>query len=326
MLPNQYKQVFRYHPRLGYWYREKIDFRVQSQSIDKHYYRIATNKIGARCNHDDFSEKKKKKLLFLGCSFTAGDGVSNGFRFTDIIEKENNDLKSFNYALSGSGNDQQLIIKNIFEKKINPDFLILSSYTGCIGRNVQKSRIAYDQLRGVMINRPKPYFQLKKNKIVFNHKVVPKAFLGPLKLNKNNDSSFIKFSKKLFNLSKGVFEREKWLDDQMYYSKNATPYILSKLIIKKLVASSNAKKKILMPLPSPRDFLINKTPNYINFFKSIVDELNDDNLIFFNIYSDIKKLNNFDISSLFFSGDGHPNRKGHNLIANYLLNKLDNSI
>ena len=82
MLNNQYKQIFKYHPKLGYWYRRKINLRIQSQSLDKHYYRIVTNKLGARCNHDNFTEKKRKKILFIGCSYTAGDGVSNGFRFT----------------------------------------------------------------------------------------------------------------------------------------------------------------------------------------------------------------------------------------------------
>ena len=66
--------------------------------------------------------------MFVGCSYTAGDGVSNNERFSDLLETIAADVQCHNYALSGSGQDQQTLIHKHFVPRIKPDVLILSPY------------------------------------------------------------------------------------------------------------------------------------------------------------------------------------------------------
>ena len=74
--------------------------------------------------------------LFIGCSFTAGDGVSNSERFTDNLN-----TSSYNAGISGSGFVQQCLIAEYCANFIQPKRLIISPYIGCIQRNFLKEGI-----------------------------------------------------------------------------------------------------------------------------------------------------------------------------------------
>ena len=163
---NYYRPIFKYNSIWGYWFRENFYGRVPSMGLFHNYHTIQTNSVGARTTNDiNLLEKDKKKIMFVGCSYTAGDGVSNKDRFSDIIEETIGDIRTHNYALPGSGNDQQHLIHNYFAPLINPDVLVLSPYVGCIGRNILKSRPTLDPLTNFIVQRPKPYFKIENDKL-----------------------------------------------------------------------------------------------------------------------------------------------------------------
>jgi hypothetical protein len=65
-------------------------------------YVIETNSVGARCFHEPTDTPSGyRKILFVGCSFTAGDGVANPSRFTDLLGTRFQHLHVHNYGLTG---------------------------------------------------------------------------------------------------------------------------------------------------------------------------------------------------------------------------------
>ena len=88
---------------------------------------METNSVGARCRHEIGPTGEAVKILFIGCSSAAGDNVSNLDRFSDVLEELIPRVVSHNYALSGSGHDQQLLIHREFASLIDPDVLVLDA-------------------------------------------------------------------------------------------------------------------------------------------------------------------------------------------------------
>ncbi|KMZ11759.1 hypothetical protein BHUM_04341 [Candidatus Burkholderia humilis] len=98
-------------------------------------------------------------MLVFGDSYTAGDGVSNGKRYSDLLEEHLPDTKVLNFGLSGSGTDQQYLIYREFAKKIEFDAIVISVLVENITRNVVKHREWADR-EGDALYVPKPWFEL----------------------------------------------------------------------------------------------------------------------------------------------------------------------
>ena len=103
------KQIFEYHPLIGYKFIPDLKTRIQHEAGG---YLLRTNNWGFRSEHDFTVEKKAdtKRILFFGDSFTAGDGVSNKSRYTDLLGLSLPNTEIFNFGLPGSGTDQQFIL------------------------------------------------------------------------------------------------------------------------------------------------------------------------------------------------------------------------
>lgn len=73
------RQIFEYHPVIGYRFIPGITARVPHESGG---YLIKANQAGFRSDHEVTREKPSGvfTVLLFGDSFTAGDGVSNQYR------------------------------------------------------------------------------------------------------------------------------------------------------------------------------------------------------------------------------------------------------
>ena len=102
------RQIFKYDPIIGYRYIPGLRARIPHEGGG---YLFQVNSSGFRCRHDFTPRKKegKRRILLFGDSFTAGDGVSDGKRFGDILEELIPDLEVYNFGLPGSGTDQQYL-------------------------------------------------------------------------------------------------------------------------------------------------------------------------------------------------------------------------
>jgi hypothetical protein len=165
------RELFEYHPVIGYRFIPNIKARIPHENGG---YLISVNDSGFRCDHN-FSKNKskdKRRIIVFGDSFTAGDGISNGYRYTDILEKAVDNLEVYNFGLSGSGTDQQYLIYKEFAEGMEYDLMIIAVLVENIRRVAGHYRIWNDE-KGQPVYYAKPYFVIDNGMLTLKN-VPPK--------------------------------------------------------------------------------------------------------------------------------------------------------
>jgi len=156
-VPPLHRQLMQHDDILGYKFAPGLKVRIQHEGGG---YLVKTNKAGFRCDNEVIAKKPKAhRVLVFGDSYTAGDGVSNGKRFSDVIEQTRDDTEVLNFGLSGSGTDQQYLIFRKYAEEIEYDAVVISVLVENIERNVAKSREWTDR-SGESLCVSKPWFEL----------------------------------------------------------------------------------------------------------------------------------------------------------------------
>jgi hypothetical protein len=161
MLAAQYeqshRQLMQHNPIYGYKFLPSLKMRVEHEGGG---YLIKTNREGFRCNSEVTPEQSKgKRILVFGDSYTAGDGVSNGKRYSEVLEKNLDDTEVLNFGLSGSGTDQQYLIYQQYAEKVEHDMVVIGVLVENIQRIVLESREWSDR-DGQPLIVPKPWYEL----------------------------------------------------------------------------------------------------------------------------------------------------------------------
>jgi lysophospholipase L1-like esterase len=166
------RQLFEYHPLLGYRFVPNLKARVPHESGG---YLVQVNEQGFRSNKNFASTRTddKRRVLLFGDSFTAGDGVSNNKRYSDVLEDSATDLEVYNYGLSGTGTDQQYLIWRECTREVEHDVVVISVLVENIRRNVSRYR-RYADLSGVERAYGKPYFSLDGDALTLHHVPAPR--------------------------------------------------------------------------------------------------------------------------------------------------------
>lgn len=323
-----YRSIFRYHEEFGHWFRSNHRLRFASDEPDKASYTVTTNSVGARTHRETGDRNpSRRRALFIGCSMTAGDGVTNRCRFSDLLEEKLPWVEGHNYALSGSGNDQQFLIHRAFADKVDPQVLVLSPFTGCAGRNGHSDRITCDPLTGTLVARAKPVFSLIDGKLDLGEFPVPRLTLmsdKPMGRQKAGDAAPAGWRsgvrKMIERLSPRQWVRRNWSPLNSLYGDADDPlYQLSKAILLETLRSSNAQHKFLMPLPAAQDIRSPRRANYMEFYREVADET-DAHLI--DVIQSLSKLPQRQRQALFFQADGHLSELGHLFVADILADAL----
>lgn len=167
------RSMFEYHPSIGYRFIPGIKARVRTKEGG---YLIKGNNLGFRCNRDATNTKPKGKarVLVFGDSFTAGDGVRNEHRYTDLLETLVRNIEVFNFGLPGSGTDQQYLIFETFARDLGADLIILGVLVENIRRNVSRYRPYLDD-RGKTVLYAKPFYTLEHDGLKLHNHPVPRA-------------------------------------------------------------------------------------------------------------------------------------------------------
>ena len=151
------RRQFKYDHDIGYRFIPNIKIRVIHESGG---YLFKTNSDGFRSDNNFFTKKNssisKKRILIFGDSYTAGDGVSNGQRYTDILESKLQNVEVFNFGLPGTGTDQQYLIWKKFAKEIECDAIVIGLQLENIRRIVATAR-QFKNLEGKTVLVPKPF-------------------------------------------------------------------------------------------------------------------------------------------------------------------------
>jgi hypothetical protein len=306
-----HRSIFKKNNNWGYSYRSNLNARFLSPDPKLGSYLIQSNSEGFRThlNSQDFVKSSRKKILLIGCSFAAGDGVSNNQRFFDIFCNESG-YTFYNAAIPGTGHDQQLLILRYLVKKLRPDYVLFAPYSGCANRNLTSSRTFHDPLHGGYTNRPKPFFKISDGLLYLKNMPIPAWEI--LSKDKKNH----KFTNILSQLT--YFRLKEF--NKIYTGHDKYGNLLTKTIIKEIFSLTvqNGAKLIIMPLPAEHD--VTSTSNHVNsFYSKLSEELN---FFYIDLQSKIDKLDNEKIENFFISFDGHYSPNGHQIIAEIFKNSV----
>ena len=165
------RELMRHHPGTGRTFLPSLKTRVMHEGGG---YLVATNAAGFRSSREFHAERPcgKRRVLVFGDSFTAGEGVSNKHRYTDVLEAALEHTEIYNYGVPGTGTDQHYLTYRTFAKCVPCDLIVISVLVENIRRVAARFRpfIAPD---GAVRLLPKPYFTLDEGRLALHGVPVP---------------------------------------------------------------------------------------------------------------------------------------------------------
>ena len=321
-----FRQVIQYDKKLGHKF-------VPNQTACFKYgngtYLIETDENGFR-NTKNKARRGKIKIVCLGDSFTAGDGVSNHQRFTDLLEQMY-DCEVINLAVSGYGIDQQVLAYEEFGRSIAHDLVLFTPFIEDINRNLLAAREGIDRVTGKIVEIPKPYFVLENGELTLKNQPVPKnrkeskgTILGSGNAAPGTKSPIrilaYKFKKAIVNLPQ---ESKRWVRinvlNRTSYPQtedlNSEAWKITTPIINRLKKLANGKQLIIFPLPSMKMVQRGETSKHlIAAFKSFEDA----NTRVFDLYPTLKIAHVPKQETVFLNICWHFSQSGHQLVANQI--------
>jgi hypothetical protein len=250
-------QLFQYHPVIGYTFIPDLKTRIEHEGGG---YLVGTNAAGFRCEHQ-FSKTKtadKFRILLFGDSFTAGDAVSNKYRYGDVLETSSPGIEVFNFALPGTGTDQHYLVWREIASKFEHDLVIIAAQVENIRRVAARYRLSITAAGGQVL-MPKPYFELEPDGSLSLKSVpVPNETVNPEAL-PDVEREYVDQGGRMFWLRtlvnkmggpvKDIAQRVSGYQPLPEYDKpDGAEWTLMKAILKQWT-SEIAKPVVVMPLP-----------------------------------------------------------------------------
>jgi len=245
------RQVFEYHPLVGWWHLPNLYARVP---LGQTYHRLITNSAGMRSEREYPKSRPtgRKRVVFLGDSYTAGDGVSNGDRFTDLLEQRFPHLDALNFGLNGSGTDQQLLIYEAMAADYEADAYVLCICIENIARNLYDCFPSYDWREQQVAYRPKPYFKLEDGELTLSNSPVPRER---------------RLAESLDDWRYGFPYIPGDPDPYaIYNSPDSEHWRIMKAILHRFLAAVKGAPVFLVPMPMYNHYLGEHAPNYMHRF------------------------------------------------------------
>jgi hypothetical protein len=279
-----------------------------------------TNSKGLRDKEYSYMKPKDKiRILAFGDSFTFGEGVGDGERFTDIPENYFSNLEIINFGVPGYGLDQELVYFVAEGLKYSPDYVII--FISVVDVNRYSTNIIRNGtvvLENVVTEKPisdSSTLFLRKDDTFFN--------TGSSFIIKNSYLfSFLNYQITLFRLKGKLeqFDRKMWEDirkspeirkkllenrNYAYYIRNRTEMLIRKF---NEICKENDIKLIIIKIDDTRGLdYIAKLDSNISYY-----DLTD------GLIAEGKKY------SLYFKYDGHYNKKTHHYIGEKIIEILRN--
>ena len=166
-----HRMILRYDAGIGHRFVPGLQARIPGETGG---WFVRTNAQGFRSDVDFVPAKgSRPRILFFGDSYTAGDGVSNEDRYTDRLGAMLG-AEVYNFGLSGTGSDQQLLIFETLAKEIQADLVVIAP---CV-ENIERNKVAYresiDRVTGRRMLQPKPFFTLDDGALNLHQVPVPR--------------------------------------------------------------------------------------------------------------------------------------------------------
>jgi hypothetical protein len=250
------RSLFQYHPVFGFHFVPGLRARVQHEAGG---YLVRTNAAGFRSDREFVTERAGGvfRVLLFGDSYTAGDGVSNGQRYSDLVETLLPGIEVYNYGLPGTGTDQHLLVYREMAASVDHDAIVIAVQVENVRRVVARYREFTDRGGDRMI-LAKPYFTLGDGGALELHNVpVPRDPVTAEQL--GEDGRFVDrggdlrlFRQVLNKLGPGVksFVQSVMAPDPLPgYSRPDHPdWLLMRAILERWIESTDVPV-IIMPVP-----------------------------------------------------------------------------
>jgi hypothetical protein len=161
--------LFQYDPDLGYRFVPHLKTRVATSDGG---YLLRTNALGFRNDREFERDAAAPRILVFGDSFTAGDNVSNGARYSDVLEGALDGVEVHNFGLPGTGTDQHYLAYRKFAEGAPCQAVVIA----VLVENIRRVASAYRTSEGANGETEflaKPYFELEGETLVRRHDPVP---------------------------------------------------------------------------------------------------------------------------------------------------------
>jgi carbamoyltransferase len=314
---------------IGYTYIPRLKARIQHEGGG---YIVKTNSTGFRSEFDFDASRRAglKRVLVFGDSYTAGDGVSNTKRFSDVAAQQLEGVEILNFGLAGSGTDQQYLVYREFGSAVEHDLVVIATTAENIRRNMARFRVylSEDNTRRVFA---KPYFSLGSDQALNLHHIpVPKSGFELRDLPKE-DSRFVDFGGRFNRLYRLLVKRNPgWIDVLQKYSRyqpcpqykkrDSRGWQLMSGILRKWITESRVQV-VLFPLPIPQ--YAERTADANHFQTRFQEFASEVGCGYYDILPKIWKMKRKDVRRMRFDIDSHFSVFGHEIYARNLVNAID---
>jgi len=319
------RNLFEYHPRIGYRFIPGIRARVRHESGG---YLVRCNAAGFRCDHEVTPKKPDGvfRIILSGDSYTAGEGVSNGQRYGDLLESRFPHTQLLNFALPGTGTDQQYLAFCEYAAELEYDLLVISPMVENIRRITSTHRITMNSTDGELVRRAKPYYTLEGDKLTLHHWPVPKQVepvQAPPADGAGNRGALGRLLRRLDGRMPGLLalsQRLRGIRDPIEYENPADPaWRLMKRILQAWIDRATAPV-ILCPIPTFSH--INRGFGWSNIHSRFA-ELASDRVQLVDLLPAFWNLPAAERKQCKFPIDEHPSPRGHQVIANALASYVE---
>jgi lysophospholipase L1-like esterase len=261
--------------------------------------------------------KGKFRVLLFGDSFTAGDGVSNQYRFGDLLERRMPGVEVLNFGLPGSGTDQQYLAFLEYAKELAYDLLVICPMVENIERNVTTHRKLVNFSDGKYVERAKPYFLIEEGALVIHHVPCPREIRATDAYDWHaTDNPVRKYARKLYDRYPGFSRVVKRIRDvrypKAYEDPQSAAWLLMKRILERWVEQSTSDV-VICPLPLYSH--IDKSFAADGIRRRFAEIEQNPRVTVADILPDYWRMTPAEIRELVYRDDQHPSRRGHEAIA-----------
>ena len=337
-----HRMIVRHHETMGHLYVPNLNARLPNECGG---YFLKTNSEGFRSNHEFRQPRgERPRIIFLGDSFLAGDNIENAERFSDRIGHIL-DAETYNYGLSGSGTDQQLLIHEEFASRVEADLIVLAASVDSIQRIQVSHRESIDRVTRERVLVPKPYFTLEGGGLRRHNQSVPRERPGAGTLDTSTRGSgppaagaidavvnWYRRSPSTQRIRRHVLERLPPLQSLVYRISGIQPYAdyrssespgwrLMHAILERLFARVAPIPVLLVPLP-PYPFLLHRAkPIYQQLYGAL--ENHERGIHVLDITSPLARRSWRERNRLTFQHDPHFSSHGHDEVARLVAGEIE---
>jgi lysophospholipase L1-like esterase len=307
-----------HHPIRGFAH---IPNAVTTEVSSEYNVSVRINEAGLRMDREIPLARTPgvPRVLFLGDSFTFGQGVEARQRFTDLIQRDWPQAEILNFGVSGTGTDQQLLHFREQGSQYSPDLVVLDFYVGCAARNCQ---VALQTPQGW---RLKPRFEMEQGSLVLTHVPVPDTLVTNLQDLYPYDlkagwaalaNRFLREHSRLYSLLRSKFA------SNLMYDSTQKPWQLTAAIVRQMAKEvrGNGCQFAVAFFPSWEEANRGGSTQLRDQIRDLCAELDVPFLDLLPVFQEKQKDTVSERNTpLYFPKDKHWTAEGHKLVAGELL-------